>query len=75
MENNFESAPAIITGKDLNYLSDMFDWNFIAFKKTKHFINETSNMDIKNIMERCCEIFDTNMNIIMSVVNEGGLDE
>lgn len=23
-----------ITGKDLDYLSDMFQWNYIAYKKT-----------------------------------------
>ena len=32
---NFEEVPNdILTGKDLDYLSDIFNWNYIALKKT-----------------------------------------
>ena len=30
----YEVVPSTITGKDLDYLSDMFNWNYNAFKCT-----------------------------------------
>ena len=34
MENKtYNEVPNIITGKDLDYLSDMFQWNYGALKK------------------------------------------
>ena len=42
MENiTYNEVPNIITGKDLDYLSDMFNWNYEALKKT--------NMGIDNV--------------------------
>ena len=29
---NYNEVPDIITGKDLDYLSDMFNWNYVAYK-------------------------------------------
>ena len=31
--NNYEVVPNIISCKDLDYLSDMFEWNYNAFLK------------------------------------------
>ena len=31
---NYNSVPNIITGKDLDYLSDMFNWHYSAYKNT-----------------------------------------
>ena len=34
---NYEVVPNdILTGKDLDYLSDIFEWNYIALKKTNY---------------------------------------
>ena len=34
MENQqYNEVPNIITGKDLDYLSDMFEWNYGTLKK------------------------------------------
>lgn len=30
---NYETVPEVFTGKDLNYLCDMFHWHYGAFKK------------------------------------------
>lgn len=40
-------VPNIISTKDLSYLSDIFEWNFTAYKKANHFYNEVTNEDIK----------------------------
>ena len=43
-----EKVPAIISTKDLSYLSDMFEWNFVAYKKVLHYSNEVSNEEVKS---------------------------
>jgi hypothetical protein len=32
MNKKYNTVPTIITGKDLDYLSDMFNWNYHAYK-------------------------------------------
>lgn len=47
-----EKAPAIISTKDLSYLSDMFEWNFVAYKKVLHYSNEVSNEEVKSELNK-----------------------
>ena len=60
MENYME-VPNIISGKDLDYLSDMFEWNYIAMKKTNDMVGKTQDEDIKKILENGCNLFDQNI--------------
>lgn len=41
----------IISSKDLNYISDIFNWNYNALKQVNHFIDEVESDEIKNILE------------------------
>ena len=75
MNQKFNKVPTIITGKDLDYLSDMFNWNYTALKNTKDFKDRSKDNTIKNILKDGCELFNDNLNIILSVLNEGGSDE
>lgn len=50
---NYEEVPAnILTGKDLDYLSDMFEWNCLSLKKTNEAIGKVNDDDIKEVLER-----------------------
>ena len=72
---NFEKVPNIITGKDLDYLSDMFNWNYGALKSNLNALNEVSDNEIKEIIERSTNIFkDTIMNIL-TILASGGANE
>ena len=71
---NFEQVPNIITGKDLDYLSDMFNWNLLSLKKTNDSIPKVKDEEIKNILKEACEMFDTNLKIILNIL-EGGNSE
>ena len=51
MENQiYNEVPNIITGKDLDYLSDMFNWNYEAIKKTNECLINVEDEQIKNIL-------------------------
>ena len=56
METKYQEVPNIITGKDLDYLTDMFNWNFTTAKKALNYSNnvndnEYSAINISNMTE------------------------
>ncbi len=71
----YNTVPNIISGKDLDYLSDMFEWNHNAFKKAHHSSVNVQDTDIKEILERTANLFHSNMTIILNILNEGGQNE
>ena len=76
MENKtYNKVPNIITGKDLDYLSDMFNWNYDALKKVNVGIHNTEDEEIKKTLEEGYKIFKNNLNVILSILKEGGSNE
>ena len=76
MENKiYNEAPMIITGKDLDYLSDMFNWNYSALKKMNVAVNQVKNEEIKEKLTKGYNLFKNNLNLILSLLNEGGTNE
>lgn len=68
---NYQKVPCIITGKDLDYLSDMFEWNMEALKKTNDSILKIQDEKIKDILKKACQMFDNNLKTILNIL-EGG---
>ena len=75
MQNKYEMVPTIITGKDLDYLSDMFNWNYGALKKCCNCIDKIETSELKEVVEKAKEIFFKNLNVILSILSEGGANE
>lgn len=76
--NKMNNVPDdIITGKDLDYLSDIFQWNYIALKKTCSDMQEITDQSISDLFEEASNLFDSNLNDVLSIIsNPGGeLDE
>lgn len=73
MENTtYNEVPNIITGKDLDYLSDMFNWNYEGLKKANTAITNVNDEEILNILKECYNLFNNNLNVILSILNQGG---
>lgn len=64
-----------ITGKDLDYLSDMFQWNYISFKKTCNDIENINTNEIVEFFGRACDLFEANMNDVLDIINNPGGEE
>ena len=76
MENKiYNEVPNIMTGKDLDYLSDTFKWNYEAIKKMNVAINQVEAEEIKVLLQRGYDLFKNNLNITLSILNEGGNNE
>ena len=75
MQTNYNEVPNIISSKDLDYLSDMFNWNYIAYKKTNSFSNQINDNMIKEIFDKASNTFHGNMSKILNILSNGGNNE
>lgn len=60
------NVPTMISTKDLSYISDMFNWNFTAAKKSLCFSKEVTDSEIKNEL---ANIFEMHKNICIELLN------
>lgn len=51
-EQNYNVVPNIISSKDLDYLSDMFAWNYGAIKMANASINSVSVKKLKVLCKK-----------------------
>lgn len=75
MNLNYNEVPNMISGKDLDYLSDMFNWNCSAYKKTQNCIQQIQDEDIKSMIEKASLTFKENTTIILNILQGGNLSE
>lgn len=75
MEENYQEVPNIISGKDLDYLSDMFNWNYGAYKSNYNASNSVSDAEIKEMLMRASNLFHQNMTNILNILDQGGTNE
>ncbi len=70
----YKEVPNIITSKDLDYLTDLFNWNFNAYKESVHMGLCVKNEEFKKVIDKSTKVFCDAMNDVISIL-EGGLDE
>lgn len=75
MEENYQEVPNIISGKDLDYLSDMFNWNYGAYKSSYNGSSMVNDEELKAMLEKASNIFHSNMTKILNILNDGGNHE
>ena len=75
MEKNYSAVPNMISCKDLDYLSDMFNWNYGAYKSSSNAINSVSDSEIKDMLSKASNVFQGNISKILNILNEGGNNE
>jgi len=64
-----EQVPAIISTKDLSYLSDMFEWNFVVAKKALHYSNEVTNEELKKELDKVYKMHEKHLKKILEILN------
>ena len=53
----------------------MFNWNYSALKKMNVAVNQVKNEEIKETLTKGYNLFKNNLNLILSLLNEGGTNE
>lgn len=72
MNENMQVVPDIISCKDLDYLSDMFNWNYCLLKKSNHYLNEVTDEEIKSMISRVVDNCRNNLNEVLNILNMKG---
>lgn len=75
MQQNYNVVPNIISSKDLDYLSDMFNWNYGAYKTSLNAANSVSDEELSMMLQKASNVFHSNMTKILNIINNGGSNE
>jgi len=75
MQEIYNEVPSIISSKDLDYLSDMFEWNYGAYKKTVNFSKECQDNEIKQMMDKASNVFHGILTKVLNILQNGGNNE
>ena len=65
---NYEVVPNIISGKDLDYLSDVYNWNFNACKLVNNFANEVTDEEIKTLFEKVADMHMQHCKVVLNIL-------
>ena len=63
-----KQAPDILTGKDLDYLKDIFGWNYILYKFGENAISSIEDKEILKLYKECNKFFYDNMNLVLDII-------
>ena len=72
---NYEQVPDIFTVKDLDYLCDMVHLHYGVYKETINRVDNVSDEEVSNMMQKCADIFYDHMQIILDTLNGGMTNE
>ena len=65
---NYAVVPNIISGKDLDYLSDVYNWNFNACKLANNFANEVTDEEIKKLFEKVADMHMQHCKVVLNIL-------
>ncbi|MBE6139714.1 MAG: hypothetical protein E7174_04395 [Firmicutes bacterium] len=75
MQETYSRVPNIISSKDLDYLSDMFNWNYGAYKTSLNAANSVSDEELSLMLQKASNVFHSNMTKVLNIINNGGNNE
>jgi len=61
--------PDITTTKDLNYICDMLNWNYVASKKIEHYKNITDDKEIQILGKELIKLHENNYKLLLGLLN------
>ena len=62
------NVPNIISTKDLTYIEDILNWNYILIKKINHYLTEIKDQDVVNSLDKAFKMLLNNYNDILSTL-------
>lgn len=72
---NNKCVPNIISTKDLDFLQDIYNWNYGAYKNTISMLNNICDKKIKKHINKCSKEFYNTMNEILDILKDGKANE
>ena len=72
MQKKYDEVPTIISCKDLDYLTDMFNWNYEAVKFANSSYVNVSDSELKDLFVDIRNVHLNNLSIIIDLLDEKG---
>ena len=72
---NNKCVPNIISTKDLDFLQDIYNWNYGAYKNAISMLNNISDEKINRHINKCSKEFYNTMNKILDILKDGKANE
>lgn len=70
--DNMEKVPSMISTKDLDYLTDIFNWNYGAFKSVINMESKFTDKALSKCARKVSDLFMNNMDTVLDIL--GGED-
>jgi len=70
-----ETIGNIISTKDLSYMKDMFNWNFLASKKITHYLNMVMDEQVKEVLMNARDMHSSAAKTILSFMEGGSYEQ
>ncbi len=70
-----KKIPNMISSKDLSYISDMFNWNFTAAKKTEFYLESCEDEDLCKELTKLNKIHLKNCQNLTKLLENGDDNE
>lgn len=67
-----EKVPSMISTKDLDYLTDIFNWNYGAYKSVVNMEEELTDKSLSKCANKVSLLFMNNMDTVLDIL--GGED-
>ena len=67
----YEEVPFVISGKGLDYLSDIFNWNYNAYKNSINMSLEVTDEVLSKHIENVSKLFLNGMETVLDILEEG----
>ena len=65
-------VPPMISSKDLDFIKDMLNWNFIACKKANHYLEYVQDEEVKTAIKEAADMHAEHYNYILGLLRQGG---
>ncbi len=75
MKLDYENVPDMISGKDLDYLTDIFNWNYGSYKSVIDHLSIANAEDVCKILDKASTLFYDNMQDVLDILERGGCGE
>lgn len=64
-----DKVPNIISTKDLSYIKDILNWEFILIKKINHYDEFICDKEIKKLINKCNNKHKEHYNKLLEILN------
>jgi len=71
MTEQYKTVPFVLSSKDMDYLKDMFNWNYGAYKANLNAKTSIKDKELVQALDKAVNAFYQTMNQIINILSEG----